>query len=104
MFKWSVEEGCSGGRQILHVGVSKGFASRLFYLGLGISKIVIFTCLECGFSFCLNRHRLLGTTAQRSIARLLGTTVVVPNCSIYGLRLKINAPLRLKQLVCFFLQ
>ena len=92
MFKWSVQEGRSGGRQILHVGVSKGFASSPFYLGLGISKIVIFTCLECGFSFCLNRHRLLGTTA------------VVPNCSIYGLRLKINAPLRLKQLVCFFLQ
>ena len=54
MFKWSVQEGRSGGRQILHVGVSKGFASRPFYLGLGISKIVIFTWLECGFSFCLN--------------------------------------------------
>ena len=51
MFKWSVEEGRSGGRQILHVRVSKGFASRPFYLGLGISKIVIFTWLECGFSF-----------------------------------------------------
>ena len=54
MFKWSVQEGRSGGRQILHVRVSKGFASRPFYLGLGISKIVIFTWLECGFSFCLN--------------------------------------------------
>ena len=47
MFKWSVQEGRSGGRQILHVRVSKGFASRPFYLGLGISKIVIFTWLEC---------------------------------------------------------
>ena len=54
MFKWSVEEGRSGGRQILHIRVSKGFASRPFYLGLGISKIVIFTWLECGFLFCLN--------------------------------------------------
>ena len=54
MFKWSVQEGRSGGRQILHVRVSKGFASRPFYLGLGMSKIVIFTWLECVFSFCLN--------------------------------------------------
>ena len=62
MFKWSVQEGRSGGRQILHVRVSKGFASRHFYLGLGISKIVIFTWLECGFylfeqslrTFCAN--------------------------------------------------
>ena len=54
MLKWSVEEGRSGGRQILHVRVCKGFASRPFYLGLGISKVVIFTWLECGFSFCLN--------------------------------------------------
>ena len=51
MFKWSVQEGRSGGRQILPVRVSKGFASRPFYLGLGISKIVIFTWLECGFYF-----------------------------------------------------
>ena len=57
MFKWSVQEGRSGGRQILHVRVSKGFASRPFYLGLGISKIVIFTWLEYGFSFCLNRPK-----------------------------------------------
>ena len=64
MFKWSVQEGRSGGRQILHVRVSKGFASRRFYLGLGISEIVIFTWLECVFfilfeqslrTFCANR-------------------------------------------------
>ena len=64
MFKCSVQEGRSGGWQILHGGVSKGFASRPFYLGLGISKIVIFTCLECVFfilfeqslrTFCLNK-------------------------------------------------
>ena len=42
MFKCSVQEGRSGGRQILHVRVSKGFASRPFYLGLGIGKIVNF--------------------------------------------------------------
>ena len=54
MFKWSVEEGRSGGRQILHVRVCKGFASRPFYLGLGMSKIVVFAWFECCFSFRLN--------------------------------------------------
>ena len=54
MFKCSVQEVRSDGRQILHVGVSKGFASSPFYLGLGISIIVIFNWLECDFSFCLN--------------------------------------------------
>ena len=54
MFKWSVEEGRSGGRQILHGRVSMGFASRPFCLGLGISKVVVFAWFECCFSFRLN--------------------------------------------------
>ena len=54
MFKCSVQEGRSGGRQILHGRVSKGFGSKPSCLGFGVSKIVVFTGIECGFTFRVN--------------------------------------------------
>ena len=86
MFKWSVQEGRSGGRQILHVRVSKGFASRPFYLGLGISKIVIFTFnffrIEDTDGFTADDYRNQLNTLKREYSRSFPKWAVTQSAKI----------------------